>query len=169
MTYIIENKEYKRITKLLKVLGVFLLIIGVAGIVAGMADFFINISNNHQPKLFFLIFIGFGCATGGIICSVFAGRRNLQVKIAAQNPPMNPEMQSIIDETNEMMAEAAKAAKPNVVEGVNANTCKRCGQANRVGAKFCCNCGAQLFKKCPYCGTENDDGAKYCNSCGKLL
>ena len=80
----------------------------------------------------------------------------------------------MIDGTSDSMANAAGKIAGSVsentkVEGVDTNTCAKCGTLNPLGAKFCSKCGSPLTKKCPYCGAENDDAAKYCNTCGKPL
>lgn len=47
--------------------------------------------------------------------------------------------------------------------------CPNCGNRNRVGARFCDNCGTQLDLKCPNCGNINRPGAKFCDNCGIKL
>ena len=48
-------------------------------------------------------------------------------------------------------------------------TCSRCGTDNRVGAKFCVECGAALAAACPTCGSPVEAGAKFCPECGTRL
>jgi len=48
--------------------------------------------------------------------------------------------------------------------------CPKCGAQNKVGAKFCGECGDKLetgMKRCPNCNTENVATAKFCNGCGE--
>ena len=47
--------------------------------------------------------------------------------------------------------------------------CPSCGAGNRVGAKFCDECGAALKLSCSGCGTELRLGAKFCDECGRLV
>ncbi len=47
--------------------------------------------------------------------------------------------------------------------------CTACGAANRVGRRFCGQCGASLDLLCPSCGALNDDGERFCGGCGKPL
>jgi predicted amidophosphoribosyltransferase len=47
--------------------------------------------------------------------------------------------------------------------------CGACGQSNRVGRRFCGECGAALSAACPSCGAVDDEGAKFCGVCGSPL
>ncbi|MGB2958931.1 MAG: zinc ribbon domain-containing protein, partial [Bacteroidota bacterium] len=48
--------------------------------------------------------------------------------------------------------------------------CPRCKTAGPLEAKFCLNCGGQLFAStpggCAHCGTTLPPQAKFCWSCG---
>jgi class 3 adenylate cyclase len=44
--------------------------------------------------------------------------------------------------------------------------CSKCGHDNRIGAKFCEECGASFARKCDKCGTELSETAKFCSECG---
>ncbi|MDO5295782.1 MAG: protein kinase [bacterium] len=49
-------------------------------------------------------------------------------------------------------------------------TCPHCGWKNRLGYKFCNNCGLANERRCPQCGNSaNRSGASFCNSCGSPL
>jgi class 3 adenylate cyclase len=47
--------------------------------------------------------------------------------------------------------------------------CSSCGTDNRVGAKFCMECGAAFAAKCPTCGFANVAAAKFCSECATPL
>ena len=54
--------------------------------------------------------------------------------------------------------------------------CPKCGNENRIGAKFCGKCGTQLppaqppkGHECPQCGKQNRAGIRYCEYCGAAL
>jgi Double zinc ribbon len=47
--------------------------------------------------------------------------------------------------------------------------CPQCQHENRVGAKFCNECGAKLEAACPLCGHQNPPGSRYCDECGAGL
>jgi len=48
-------------------------------------------------------------------------------------------------------------------------TCRACGTENRVGAKFCVECGGALGAACPSCGSSVEANAKFCPECGVRL
>lgn len=51
--------------------------------------------------------------------------------------------------------------------------CNKCGSQNRVGQKYCGNCGTSLAPsrtvKCSNCQAENPESMKFCGNCGKAL
>jgi hypothetical protein len=44
--------------------------------------------------------------------------------------------------------------------------CPKCGHNNKVGKKFCTECGEKLTLKCPNCNSEIEAGEKFCGECG---
>lgn len=66
-------------------------------------------------------------------------------------------------------AQTAGTVMHNAVGGPS---CKACGHANEVGAKFCGNCGDKLSKEqieCYSCQTLVDEDAKFCSNCGSSM
>jgi membrane protease subunit (stomatin/prohibitin family) len=51
--------------------------------------------------------------------------------------------------------------------------CNKCGSQNKVGQKFCGNCGTSLMPartiRCPNCQAEMPETLKFCGNCGKPL
>jgi class 3 adenylate cyclase len=47
--------------------------------------------------------------------------------------------------------------------------CSNCGTENRVGAKFCMECGTPLSATCPNCAFANLPNAKFCSECATPL
>lgn len=47
--------------------------------------------------------------------------------------------------------------------------CPRCGNANRLEARFCIRCGAKMGLPCNVCGHMNHADASYCLICGTRL
>jgi class 3 adenylate cyclase/predicted ATPase len=47
--------------------------------------------------------------------------------------------------------------------------CASCGTENRIGSRFCDNCGAALAVACPACGEPNRPDARFCATCGAPL
>ncbi|NOU94677.1 SPFH domain-containing protein [Paenibacillus sp. LMG 31456] len=50
--------------------------------------------------------------------------------------------------------------------------CKKCGEMNDAGSKFCCNCGEKLIIAqiaCYSCSTLIDENVKFCSNCGSSM
>ncbi|MFD0682274.1 MULTISPECIES: SPFH domain-containing protein [unclassified Paenibacillus] len=50
--------------------------------------------------------------------------------------------------------------------------CKKCGELNEAGAKFCSNCGDKLIIaqiECYSCKTMVDENVKFCSNCGSSM
>lgn len=47
--------------------------------------------------------------------------------------------------------------------------CPKCGAENRVGRKFCAQCGVALSHTCPSCGAPNEEESRFCGDCGSAL
>jgi class 3 adenylate cyclase/predicted ATPase len=47
--------------------------------------------------------------------------------------------------------------------------CSSCGTQNRLGRRFCAQCGAPLELKCPSCGATNEQDERFCGDCGAPL
>lgn len=171
------EKKYDGFAKKLKIIGWILAPIGLICTIIAMVDFFMSTESWDSPRLFFLSFIGLPLFGVGLMCLLFGYRRKITDFVVTQGAPVakdftnymaNETGDSIAKVAGKVAAEVNRSAKGGV-EGVDSNTCCKCGTENPIGAKFCSNCGNALTKKCPYCGAENDDGAKYCNVCGKQL
>jgi len=69
---------------------------------------------------------------------------------------------------SQMMRATQPEAQPEQVV-----ICSKCGAQNRVGQKFCGNCGNTLaptkMVKCPNCQAEMPETMKFCGNCGKPL
>src|SRR5262245_36598284 len=47
--------------------------------------------------------------------------------------------------------------------------CPRCQTENRVGRRFCSECGLSFASPCSSCGFINEGGEKFCGGCGRSL
>lgn len=54
-------------------------------------------------------------------------------------------------------------------ESINGSYCPNCGAKISENAKFCIECGKELFNKCSECGTVIIGDCKYCPNCGKKI
>ena len=178
-----DNKEFENrhqgTVRVLRIVGWILLPIGLTLVIIGMASFMTSFGSGQMPTLFYLTFAGFPFLAGGGICLSLGYHRKMTEFMATQTAPVAKDFTNyMVDGTSDSFAKAAgKIANEikggnknsNVVEGVTANTCSKCGFVNPAESRFCAKCGAPLTKVCPSCGAVNDDGAKFCNSCGKEL
>ena len=160
--------------KKIKIIGWICSVLGLGAVITGTTEFFISANSWDSPKLFFLNFIGLPILFVGLVCLSLAYRRKISNFNASQIAPVTKDYTNyMINGTSDTVANAAEKIVKSVnlnnsgVEGVDQNTCSKCGTLNPIGAKFCSKCGNPLTKKCLYCGSENDDGAQYCNNCGK--
>lgn len=144
-----DNKNKVTSTKY-KVLGVILLIIGLACISAGVADFFVHLKSHGMPALFFLCFLGVPCAAAGGFCIALGFKKKA-------------------NDSKDTQATEDDKATSNSSNSEEGNVCSECGHKNQTGTKFCAKCGAIITKTCPCCGAENDESAKRCSSCGKNI
>lgn len=178
-----DNKEYENkyegTVKVLRIIGWPLLFIGIACIGFGLANTLMTMASfdGTMPRFIFLFFIGAPFMMGGIICLSLGYRRKMGEFVASQAAPVAKDFTNyMIDGTSDSIARTIGKAsaemnkgKGQQIEGVNVNTCAKCGNANAPEAKFCSKCGAPLTKVCPSCGATNDDGAKFCSNCGHKL
>ena len=81
-----DNKEYENryegTAKKFRIIGFILLAIGLACIVTGMTDFFMHVGSFDEPKLFFLLFVGFPFAAGGGFCLMLGFTRKMNSYIS---------------------------------------------------------------------------------------
>jgi len=176
-----NNQEYEnrhaRTVKILRIVGWILLPVGLILVGIGMFSFFtaFGSGNTGIPPAFYLVFAGFPFLAGGGACLSLGYHRKMADFMASQTAPVAKDFTNyMVDGTSDSVARVAgkianeiKGGKNSqVVEGVTANTCAKCGFVNNADAKFCAKCGAPITKTCPSCGAVNDDGAKFCNSCG---
>ncbi len=87
--------------------------------------------------------------------------------IGPQAPVLSPVPvgSQIIGSQSAVLSPVPAASPP--VEGGWA--CPKCGNVNRIGAKFCDSCGTTSNMTCPQCGASLRLGAKFCDSCGTKI
>jgi hypothetical protein len=90
-------------------------------------------------------------------------------------------MQSLTNLLNKVEIKLGPILEEEVIEEIAEEIeprlfCQECGNENRDTAKFCDNCGLNLFEEekkdfivCIYCNNENRSSALYCDKCGKNL
>ena len=144
-----KNNNYEKTKKTFRLIGIPMIIIGLALIVTGMVDFFNALNSQDSPKLFFLLFIGLPLFGIGLVLTIISYADKFQKFALYQAAP------AIKESMNYVMN--------------NEYVCPKCGEKNEAGSKYCSKCGEPLKKLCPSCGEEIPSDSNYCNHCGKKI
>lgn len=164
----IHDPKHNKTTKILKIVGPFVITVGLVFSVIGLVSFFTAISSGDKPTLFWCAFIGLPLlAVGGWLTSL-GYMKKWGSFVASQTAPVAKDtINYIVDGTSDTIAKTINKAK-NTAETEN-NFCPYCQKSNAKDAKYCSNCGKPLKITCQKCGTENDTNANFCDSCGAKL
>ncbi|MDD4532364.1 MAG: zinc-ribbon domain-containing protein [Bacilli bacterium] len=160
----VENHKYSTFAKIMRFLGIIILVAGIVLIVRGLMDL---------QSSFISLFIGIPITfVGGVFIS-FGFMKKFNQYTASQTAPVKKDVTNyMLDGTREELGETTRTIFDSVNDHRESNKtkrCPKCGELNDADAKFCDNCGASLVKVCPKCGTENDINARYCDNCGEKL
>lgn len=63
----------------------------------------------------------------------------------------------------------AKSAKSRMMNSLVGQACPACGCFVSAKAKFCTQCGTEMYRQCPNCGENCMDDDVFCPACGKAL
>ena len=148
-----ENKDEKMLKhaknkKILKVIGIILLIAGVCCAVTGFVDMGLSMRRMEMPRLFFLLIIGFPSIGIGGMLTLMGFRKEMATYIKNESVPV--------------FNEAGEEMKP----GISAIAC---GSANGADDNFCSKCGKPLSSVCPRCGASVAPDSFFCPKCGEKL
>ena len=163
-----ENKDEKMFKhaknkKILKVIGIILLIAGVCCAVTGFVDMGLSMRRMEMPRLFFLLIIGFPSIGIGGMLTLMGFRKEVATYIKNESVP-------VFNEASEEMKPGISAVASAVKEGVTASvTCPACGESNTEGSNFCRKCGKPLSSVCPRCGATVAPDSFFCPKCGEKL
>ena len=80
----------------------------------------------------------------------------------------SPEAGDAVDRAGSAML-APSSVGTSELKGDDRMICASCGTENRIGAKFCTECGTALAAGCPTCGYVNLPNAKFCSECATRL
>lgn len=164
----IENKDEKAIKhaknkKVLKIVGIVLLLAGVCCAVTGFVDMGLSMRRMEMPGLFFLLIIGFPSIAIGGMLTLMGFRKEMATYIKNESVP-------VFNEASEEMKPGISAVAGAVKEGVTASViCHACGESNTEGSNFCRKCGHPLSSVCPRCNAEVPSDAAFCPKCGERL
>ena len=158
------NKSKHNITKIiLKILGIMILIAGLACMIIGVTNFFKSANTHESPRLFYFTFIGMPLMFVGSVMLSFAFKREVTRYIKNESVPVINEATKELKPSFNVIADSFKTDTNNTY------ICNKCGAKNPTDSNFCNNCGTQLKIKCPKCGDINPNNSNFCNNCGESL
>ncbi len=168
-----QNKaKIKRISKILMCVGVPFIVAGIVLLIVSTVNMG-NFDNSLFDLAFVgipLLFIGMVCLMFGIQLAVFAHKRDIASFVATSTVPV---VKEVVEDVTPTAGKAIKTVVKSVRDGIvgEDNTCPKCGETVKKGAKFCGNCGESLVKTrhCSNCGSEIKGDDKFCPNCGEKL
>lgn len=156
------DNKHLRTKRILKIIGLLLLVAGLIFVVVGLVDFFSCFGTANMPTRFWCLFVGLPLLAIGISTTIFAYRMELTRYIKNESVP-------IINEMGTEIKPAVSAISNAVKEGVQEKIICECGAQNDPDSKYCKSCGKSLVIVCPDCGNKNDLSSKFCDNCGKKI
>lgn len=144
--------------KILKIVGILLLLGGVTLTGIGLVDFFSSMADGERPSLFWCAFLGLPMLGIGLGFTAFAFRREISNYVMSETAP-------VLNNASEQLAPALR----NVSKAVNNGVICSCGEINDENAKFCAACGKNLQSVCTNCGNNVKSDDAFCDQCGKKL
>lgn len=162
-----ENKDEKTMKhaknkKVLKIVGIVLLLAGVCCAVTGFVDMGLSMRRMEMPRLFFLLIIGFPSIGIGGMLTLMGFRKEVATYIKNESVP-------VFNEASEEMKPGISAIAGAVKEAGRTVVCPNCGYANDADGNFCSKCGKPLTSACPHCGADVTADAVFCSKCGEKL
>ena len=162
------NEQHKKAKKILKIVGITLIVIGAGFAIAGITSFFIAFgSQSGMPKYFWMAFIGLPLLAIGSALTVFGYHKEITKYVKNESAPvvkelygdLSPEFSDLANKFNNTQGKDTKK-----------KICTHCGTVNDFDDKFCKKCGKPIEPKiCPKCGAICDDDSVYCQKCGTKL
>lgn len=154
-----NSNSHKRTKIILRIVGIILLIGGLALTVIGFMHF-----GDFDSNLFMLTMIGVPCLGIGIGLTVFSFSQNIARYIKNEQVP-------IINELAQDISPAIQTYSASVKDGFTAEpkTVCECGASNDSNAKFCSICGKALQIACVSCGKQLTAQDKFCPECGTKI
>ncbi|MGE5296228.1 MAG: zinc-ribbon domain-containing protein [Solirubrobacterales bacterium] len=172
------DPKHEQTRKVLRCVGIPLLIIGVILFIIGTVSFFRSFGGMEPPRYFWCAFLGMPVTfVGGVLTSY--GFMGSVMRYSAQEmaPAGKDTFNYLAEETKDSVKTLASAVGEGLRAGSPAATaaaqvrCHKCNRVNPADAKFCSGCGAPLgkTKACPTCNELNDPDAKFCDNCGRPM
>jgi hypothetical protein len=172
------NAGQERTRRVLRWVGVSLMVVGGILVAIGMGSFFMAFGGMEPPRYFWCAFVGMPIGFAGLVLASYGFMGSIARYSAGEMAPVGKD-------TFNYMAEGTKEGVRTVAsaigEGLRAGSppaesearvrCHKCNCVNDVAAKFCRECGASLgkTKPCPACHELNDPDARFCDNCGRPM
>ncbi len=163
------NPGHSRVRRVLRTVGPILALAGVVCLAIAIIDFVIVFGNmDHEPKLFWMFFLGIPLLFVGSTLSMF-GFMGAVFRFAAQEqaPVAADTFNYLAGETQEGVRDVVSAIREGMTD--EGKVCRACGAGNDLGARFCDGCGEPFQRTCAGCQTTNDADAAFCDNCGSAL
>ncbi len=172
------DPKHEQTRRILRLIGIPLLILGVALVVIGIVSFFRAFGGMEPPRHFWCAFLGMPILFVGGVLTSYGFMGSVMRYSAQETAPVGKDTFNYLAEGTK---DSVKTLASAVGEGLRAGSpsasaspqirCHKCNTANPSDAKFCNGCGASLgkTKACPSCSELNDPDAKFCDNCGRQL
>ena len=162
-----ENKDEKTMKhaknkKVLKIVGIVLLLAGVCCAVTGFVDMGLSMRRMEMPRLFFLLIIGFPSIGIGGMLTLMGFRKEMATYIKNESVP-------VFNEAGEEMKPGISAIAGAVKDAGKTVVCPYCGSSNGADDNFCSKCGKPLVFTCPRCNAKVSADSAFCPKCGEKL
>ena len=127
----------------MKVIGGFLLILGIIGLL-------LNLVLWLPSKFNLIVMVVISVVCGAIIWGggELSRSRTVRVKEPAR--------------AHQLMMQQSQGMKQG-------NACPKCGKQGLPDQRFCGACGSRLTSHCPACGVPTSQPSKFCGNCGARL
>lgn len=135
-----EQMKHLKVKKTLKIVGLIMLGIGLVCAITGFVNFFMVFGTGEMPRLFFLCFIGFPLIGVGGGLTLFGFKREITSFSVKETVP-------VINDVSKDISPAVRNITSAIRDGIHtADTtkCKVCGAYNKIGSKFCNECGSKI-------------------------
>ena len=170
-----QHKEKRRI---LRRIGISLMVVGGVLTLIGMASFFAAFGSMEPPRYFWCAFLGLPIGFGGLVLTSYGFMGALARYSAGEIAPVGKDTFNYMAEgTQDGVRTMATAVgeglglRPSSSGPTQSISCPKCNHENDAEARFCDQCGAALPRdlSCPSCNERNDPDSKFCNNCGREL
>ena len=135
-----EQLRHQKTKKTLKIVGITLISVGFICTIIGFVSFFNAFGTGEFPKLFFFAFIGLPMLGIGGGITLFGFKSEITRYSTNERVPVINDMAKDISPAVRELAGAVK-------DGINQDSqikCRKCGELNKLGSKFCNGCGSKL-------------------------